>query len=236
MADLEGGLMSYAGARWEMAEMRPGNHPFAALADALLAEEPLRSRLFTQSTANLEAVIGFLRAALRRGRMGLVEVLRCKRSAAQYQLSFARRSVRRNLCRAPGRRRRRNRCLRRAAISNLRTKGLAHLHSSYDADGLVGRVSVFHGLPEEINKSLFLAPRLTRDEKREAIVGPARLSGGSIREELVNHLLNKTGPNPDQLPLLQHSLMRMWLLASEESDRAEAFCLNVEALQGRGWV
>jgi hypothetical protein len=32
MADLEGGLMSYAGARWEMAEMRPGNHPFAALA------------------------------------------------------------------------------------------------------------------------------------------------------------------------------------------------------------
>ena len=86
----------------------------------------------------------------------------------------------------------------------------------------LGECPVFQGLPEEINKSLFLAPRLTRDEKREAIVGPAKLFGGGIREELVNHLLNETGPNPDQLPLLQHSLMRMWLLASGEPDRAEA--------------
>ena len=76
MADLEGGLMDYAGARWEMAEMRPGNHPFADLADALVAEEPLRSRLLTASIPNEEAVVGFLRAALRLGPMGLVEVLR----------------------------------------------------------------------------------------------------------------------------------------------------------------
>ena len=74
MADLEGGLMDYAGARWEMAEMRPGNHPFAALADSLLAEEPLGWRLRRRSM-NGEAVIGFLRAALRGGPMGLVEVL-----------------------------------------------------------------------------------------------------------------------------------------------------------------
>ncbi|MFZ0708579.1 MAG: hypothetical protein WAM53_00935 [Terrimicrobiaceae bacterium] len=234
MADLEGGLMSYAGARWEMAEMRPGNHPFAALADALLAEEPLRSRLFTQSTANLEAVIGFLRAALRGGPMGLVEVLRESDLPPntnylllvdQFEEIFAARQG--------------------GAVDETDAFVALLLATSAQRDlpiyivltmrtDWLGECPVFHGLPEEINKSLFLAPRLTRDEKREAIVGPARLSGGSIREELVNHLLNKTGPNPDQLPLLQHSLMRMWLLASEESDRAEALCLTYKHYKAGG--
>ena len=49
----------------------------------------------------------------------------------------------------------------------------------------LGECPVFQGLPEEINKSLFLAPRLTRHEKREAIVGPAKLLGGDIDEELL---------------------------------------------------
>src|SRR6185369_17347560 len=78
MADLEGGLMNAVGARWEMAETRPGNHPFAALADALLAEEPLRSRLLPRSpsVAEMQSSVGFLRAALRAHPQGLVDVLR----------------------------------------------------------------------------------------------------------------------------------------------------------------
>ena len=62
--------------------------------------------------------------------------------------------------------------------------------------------------------------------------------GGTITEELVNHLLNKTGPNPDQLPLLQHVLTRMWRLASERSDRTEAnmepICLTHEHYMAAG--
>jgi hypothetical protein len=102
----------------------------------------------------------------------------------------------------------------------------------------LGECPVFHGLPEEINKSLFLTPRLTREEKREAIVGAAKLMGDSIREELVNHLLNMTGPNPDQLPLLQHVLMRMWQIASARPDRAESrvdhICLTYEHYEAAG--
>ena len=234
MADLEGGLMSYAGARWEMAEMRPGNHPFVALADALLAEEPLRSRLLTPSTPNEDAVIGFLRAALRLGPMGLVEVLRESGLPPntnylllvdQFEEIFAARQegavdesdafVALLLATAA------QRDLPIYIVLTMRTDWL-------------GECPVFQGLPEEINKSLFLAPRLTRDEKREAIVGPAKLFGGSIREELVNHLLNETGPNPDQLPLLQHSLMRMWLLASEEANRTEPICLTDKHYKAAG--
>jgi len=233
MADLEGGLLSYAGARWEMAEMRPGHRPFAALADALLAEEPLRSRMLTRSSPNPEAVIGFLRAALRVGPMGLVEVLRESilppdtnyfLLVDQFEEIFAARQegavdetdafVALLLATAA------QRDLPVYIVLTMRTDWL-------------GECPVFHGLPEEINKSLFLTPRLTREEKREAIVGPAKLFGGSIREELVNHLLNKTGPNPDQLPLLQHILMRMWLLASEKPDRAEP-CLTYKHYKAAG--
>jgi hypothetical protein len=77
----------------------------------------------------------------------------------------------------------------------------------------LGDCPVFPGLAEAVNRSLFLTPRLDRDQRREAIVGPAKLYDGDFNPELVNHLLNKAGSNPDHLPLLQHLLMRMWSLA-----------------------
>jgi hypothetical protein len=39
--------------------------------------------------------------------------------------------------------------------------------------------------------------------------------GGQIEPALVNRLLNDTGEELDQLPLLQHMLMRMWTRAHE---------------------
>ncbi len=33
---------------------------------------------------------------------------------------------------------------------------------------------------------------------------------GKVEDALVNHLLNEAGNDPDQLPLLQHALMRLW--------------------------
>jgi hypothetical protein len=74
----------------------------------------------------------------------------------------------------------------------------------------LGDCSVFHGLPEEINDGQFLVPRLTREQCRAAIVGPAAAFGGQVEEPLVNRLLNDMGTDPDQLPLMQHALMRVW--------------------------
>ena len=64
----------------------------------------------------------------------------------------------------------------------------------------------------------FLAPRLNRDELCASIVAPARLCNGDVAPELVNVLLNDTGPASDQLPLLQHCLMRMWSFAHRQSE------------------
>jgi len=76
----------------------------------------------------------------------------------------------------------------------------------------------FQGLPEAISASQFFTPRLTREQLREAIEKPARVFGGKIEPALVNRLLNKVGNNRDQLPLLQHILMRMFQSANTEKN------------------
>ncbi|HVZ24826.1 MAG TPA: hypothetical protein VG842_02165, partial [Sediminibacterium sp.] len=68
----------------------------------------------------------------------------------------------------------------------------------------------FRGLPEAINDGDYLVPRMTREERREAITGPIAVANGKISQRLLNQLLNDVGDNPDQLPILQHALMRTW--------------------------
>jgi hypothetical protein len=51
---------------------------------------------------------------------------------------------------------------------------------------------------------------MTRDQQRAAIEEPVRVAGGTISRRLVNRLLNDAGDDPDQLPILQHALMRAW--------------------------
>jgi WD40 repeat protein len=74
----------------------------------------------------------------------------------------------------------------------------------------LGDCAKFWGLPEAINNGQYLIPRLTRDQRREAIMGPIGLRGAKITAQLVNQLLNDMGDDPDQLPILQHALMRTW--------------------------
>ncbi len=74
----------------------------------------------------------------------------------------------------------------------------------------LGACSQFRGLPEALNQTQYLIPRLTREQQREVIEGPIGMAGGTIEPALVQRLLNDLGDNPDQLPALQHALMRTW--------------------------
>ncbi len=78
---------------------------------------------------------------------------------------------------------------------------------------------------------MVLTPRMTRQQCRDAIVGPARVCGIRIEEPLINQLLNDLANfapwddggtsdqldrlvrRADQLPLLQYTLNRLWLEA-----------------------
>ena len=50
---------------------------------------------------------------------------------------------------------------------------------------------------------------MTRDQRKKAIEGPALAAGGRFEADLVNRLLNDMDSGSDQLPLMQHVLMRL---------------------------
>ncbi|WP_291859846.1 ATP-binding protein [Bradyrhizobium sp.] len=74
----------------------------------------------------------------------------------------------------------------------------------------LGDCARFQRLPEAISDGQYLVPNLSRAERRAAIEAPAKKAGKPIRPEVTQRLLNEVGEDPDQLPVLQHVLMRMW--------------------------
>ncbi len=96
----------------------------------------------------------------------------------------------------------------------------------------LGDCTRFQGLPEAINEGQYLIPRLTRDELRLASTGPVNIAGATMTEPLVNRLLNYTYSHPDQLPVLQHALMRTW--EHWQSHHREGEPLGLEHYQAIG--
>jgi|CXWL01.1.fsa_nt_gi tetratricopeptide (TPR) repeat protein len=83
----------------------------------------------------------------------------------------------------------------------------------------LGDCDVFLNLPEAISRNQYLTPRMTRSQLSEAITRPLELPqfGASIEPALVNQMLNDVGTDPDQLPLMQHALLRTWQAAVARS-------------------
>ncbi len=99
----------------------------------------------------------------------------------------------------------------------------------------LGDCANFTGLPEALNDSQFLVPRMTRAQLRAAIECPVAVGGAQITSRLVQRLLHeieeissRTGgsrgarrEDQDQLPVLQHALMRMWDVSRAARERGE---------------
>src|SRR5262249_14776954 len=83
----------------------------------------------------------------------------------------------------------------------------------------IGECGQFEGLAEAVNRGEFLIPRLTREQYKRVIEGPIRVGGGKITPRLLQRLLNDLGQQADQLPCLQHALMRTWNVWSEKGDQ-----------------
>jgi formylglycine-generating enzyme required for sulfatase activity len=101
----------------------------------------------------------------------------------------------------------------------------------------LGECSQFLGLAEAVNDGEFLIPRMTRDQIQEAIEGPIRVRGAAIAPRLLFRLLNDVQDSQDQLPVLQHALMRTWELwrRSQGSVRGqESAPLDLEHYEATG--
>lgn len=68
----------------------------------------------------------------------------------------------------------------------------------------------YDGLTEAINHGYYLLPKMNREEIRQAIVTPITVMGAAITDDLTAQLLDDLGAKTDQLPILQHALMRTW--------------------------
>ena len=82
----------------------------------------------------------------------------------------------------------------------------------------IGECAHFQGLTQLINNSNYLVPHMNRDNYKAAIEGPVRYAGAGIDPKLVDTLLVDIGDQTDQLPVLQHALMRTWSYWQELDD------------------
>jgi WD40 repeat protein len=85
----------------------------------------------------------------------------------------------------------------------------------------IGECAHYQGLTQLINNSNYLVPHMDRENYRQAIEGPVKYAGAAIEPKLTETILDDIGDRTDQLPVLQHALMRTWTYWEEldEPDR-----------------
>ncbi|KXX68954.1 hypothetical protein [Flammeovirga sp. SJP92] len=72
----------------------------------------------------------------------------------------------------------------------------------------IGNCADYPTLTQCINQSQFLIPQMSIEEKKEAIIKPLEWVGVGINDELVELILQDLGNKQDQLPSMQHAMMR----------------------------
>ena len=201
--------MAGAGSSWRIAMFRPGEDPIGHLAAALDAPAGLGGAAELADTNRV-----LLEVTLRRSSRGLVEAVRQARLPSadnllvivdQFEELF--------------------RFRHSHQIANSRDEAIAFVKLLLEAasqqqapiyvaltmrSDFIGDCMDFPGLPEAVNAGLYLVGRMSREGLRAALTGPVAVAGGAMTPRLVNRILNDLGDDQDQLPLVQHALMRTW--------------------------
>src|SRR5215210_957907 len=227
---LYGGAMTRAGSSWRVAILRPGEDPIGNLAAALTGPEAL-----AQDDDEEDLARALSETTLRASNRGLVECIRQARIPARanvlvlvdqfeeiFRYKRSRRAVGRDEAVA----------FVKLLLEAARSPEVPCYIALTMRSDFIGNCMEFGDLPETINAGLYLVPRMTRDELRSAITGPVAVGGGAIAPRLVSRLLNDVGDDPDQLPILQHALLRTW--ACWEEDHAPAEPLDLRHYEAIG--
>ncbi|MBL8329388.1 MAG: hypothetical protein JNJ71_11085 [Rubrivivax sp.] len=216
---LHRGLLAAAGTGWRIAHLRPGQQPLRALAQALarpgavppasaarLGDDPVDMLLATLRLSRLGLVQAWREAHLPPGQNNLLvvvdqfeELFRFRQAhglASTPQAEAAARQEASSFVTL---------LLEAAAAAGVPLYVVLTMRSDY-----LGDCAPLVGLPEAINRGQYLVPRMTREERRSAITGPAVVEGVAVDPVLATQLVNDVGDNPDQLSILQHALQQTW--------------------------
>jgi len=193
LPSLYGGLMTKAGSNWRIAIFRPGNDTIRNLTSALSAPGVLR-----RDGADALHTI-FTETTLRRSALGLIDATRHARMPAEDNLLIVvdqfeelfrfRRTGSRPDDEAAA-------FVKLLLEATRQTEVPIYVVITMRSD-FIGDCARFRDLPETVNAGLYLIPRMTRDQRREAITGPIAVGGAQITPRLVNRLLNDVGDSPD---------------------------------------
>ncbi|MEM7796725.1 MAG: CHASE2 domain-containing protein [Cyanobacteria bacterium P01_C01_bin.118] len=211
LPSLYSGFLADASSGWRVAILRPGNAPIGNLAMALNDPE-----VFGVEPTSDDAVIrtALTESTLRRGALGLVEVTQQARMESHENLLVVVDQFEEIF-----RFKQQAKSIEAEDEAAAFVKMLLAAAKQWEVpifvvltmrSDFLGDCAQFRDLPEALNESQYLIPRLTRGQLRRAIEGPVAVGGATITPQLVNRLLNDVGDNPDQLPILQHALMRTW--------------------------
>ena len=225
LSELLGGKLLRAGASWEVAVTQPGGNPLALLTEAILEadiydrdQEHAREQLLaTLSRSQFGLVEAVKQARLGEGTNFLLvvdqfeEIFRFH-EAGQEQQEAANEFV--------------SLLLEAAEQTEVPIYVVLTMRSDF-----IGDCGQFEGLAEMVNRGEFLIPRLSRDQYKRVIEAPIKVAGGQITPRLLQRLLNDLGQQADQLPCLQHALMRTWSVWSE---RGETEALDLDDYQRVG--
>ena len=207
---LYGGFLTDASPNWEVVVTRPGANPIDNMAESLLGSTKEYNQADSEDKKIKRTIVSTL---LRSSSLGLVEAIQQSRRSAdinylilvdqfeelfRFKDSTDPNSVNETL-----------------SFVNLLMEAVNYEDSPiYVAitmrSDFIGDCAQFPELTRKINDSHYLIPQMTRDQKRRAIDGPVAVGGAKIAPRLTQQLLNDLGDNPDQLPILQHALMRTW--------------------------
>jgi len=207
---LYGGFLTGKSTDWEVVVTRPGAAPIDNLAQALLKTDLVDEELSEEDKQIKKTIISSL---LRSSSVGLVEtIMQFKGNKEKNYLILVDQF---------------EELFRFKDSSNLQSvnETLAFINLLMEAinyadapiyvaitmrSDFIGECSQFPELTKQINDSQYLIPQMTREQKRRAITGPVAVGNAEIAPRLTQQLLNDLGDNPDQLPILQHALMRTW--------------------------
>lgn len=223
---LYGGFLSHIGPNWHVITTRPGGSPIDNLAEALLQKDASYLVADSEDKRLKKTITSTL---LKSSSLGLIEAVKQLHLdhgnnvlivADQFEELFR---------------------FKRTEDTNTTNESLAYINLLMEAvkdlksniyvvitmrSDFIGDCAQFPELTKYINESHYLIPQMVREQKRLAIEGPVAVGGAEVSSRLVQQLLNDLGDNPDQLPIMQHALMRTWTFWAENHEPDEILDLR----------
>ncbi|MBL7840125.1 MAG: hypothetical protein JNJ75_08295 [Cyclobacteriaceae bacterium] len=224
---LYGGFVTHSGPNWHIIVTRPGTSPIQNLAESVVDYLIAQNRVAAADRAIHKAII---LSVLRSGSHGLVEVSRYLQKQHDENVFFMIDQFEELF-------RLNEEIVEEDAINESQQYVNLVLTAVEQRDvpiysaitmrsDFIASCSVFPHLTDEINKSNYLVPQMSREQRKMVIEGPIAVGGGKISQRLVKRLLTDMGKNQDQLPILQHALMRTWDYWLENREEGEPMDLR----------